>query len=331
MNIPKALIVLVLAFVIILGYWSNTGSVLRGTPDLSVVSNREADITCESSCAHGDCIADTCFCDKGFSGQWCTEGGKPSCTRDDTDESGFVQCAAFVQGLGTTKIPPEMSEYWHKAQSWELDVWLSTTTFEDRVDQHLAWFQQYRALEKLVGEGKLRLGNVVEIGCGPFTQSIAMLRKVGFSTLDSLTLVDPLIDLYLQKVQKVPYRDNRFLFDKPTHLIRMGAEDAGIFLRPSHYDTVMMLNVIEHGTNAVKILAALWKLLKPGGILIFHEYDYEDRGFFWDVGHPIKLHRRTYDTLLNKLTVVFRQDFHHEGDYSHTSGVYFIGKKPYNS
>ncbi len=328
MTLPKALILLVLAFMVIHGYWRIIKPVLHAAPDLSEGSDQDPDKTCESWCAHGDCIADTCFCDKGFSGRWCTEGGKPSCTHKDTDEGEFVQCAAFVQGLGTTKIPPELSEHWHKAQVWELDVWLTTTIFEDRVDQHLAWFQQYSALDKLIREGNTRLGNVVEIGCGPFTQSIAMLRKIGFSTLDSLTLVDPLIDLYLQKVQKVPYRENRFLFDKPTHLVRMGAEDAGLFLRPGHYDTVVMLNVIEHGTNAVKILSTLWKLLKPGGTLVFHEYNYEDRGFVWDVGHPIKLHRRTYDTLLNKLTVVFRQDFHHEGDYLHTSGVYFIGQKP---
>jgi SAM-dependent methyltransferase len=222
---------------------------------------------------------------------------------------------------GAARIPAGYLSYWAQAQQWELAVWIDMDKPGDRFEQHRRWFQDYLPLKGL------RLGHVVELGCGPYTQSIPMIKAVGHGTLSSLTLVDPLLDMYLQKVKDVPYRDeSRTMFDRPTVLVRADAESAGDILQP--VDTVVMMNVIEHCTNGPRILNTLWKLLKPGGLLVFHEYDYSDSGFIWDKGHPIKLKAATYNLLLQHFEVIFRRDFDHEGDYSHTMGVYFIGRKP---
>lgn len=221
----------------------------------------------------------------------------------------------YIEGYGTTT---SLIESWDSSQIWESNIWEATNAEQDRVDQHMHWFDNYEALRVLIKDGH-RLGNVVEIGCGPFTQSIPLLKLMGTDSLDSLTLVDPLIDVYLRKVRHVPYRDvSRNMFGKPTNLVRIGAEEAGYLLQREYFDTVIMLNVIEHGKSAPKILQTLWQLLRLGGVLVFHEYNYEDRGFFVDTGHPIKLWGSFFEFLLRHFDQVYRKDFNHEGDYSHT-------------
>jgi 2-polyprenyl-3-methyl-5-hydroxy-6-metoxy-1,4-benzoquinol methylase len=69
------------------------------------------------------------------------------------------------------------------------------------------------------------------------------------------------------------------------------------------FDTVMVVNVIEHVQNAVELLHSVHKSLKPGGLLIFHERYYEypqaaDKVLGRNVFHPIRLTRRFFDHFL---------------------------------
>lgn len=38
-----------------------------------------------------------------------------------------------------------------------------------------------------------------------------------------------------------------------------------------HYDTLIMINVVEHVMDAVTLMRNIYHALKPGGLLIFHE------------------------------------------------------------
>ena len=76
------------------------------------------------------------------------------------------------------------------------------------------------------------------------------------------------------------------------------------------FDTVLVTDVIEHVQNAVQLLHAVHKSLKPGGILIFHERYYEypqeaDKVLGRNVFHPIRLTRRFFDHFLADFDIIF--------------------------
>jgi len=69
------------------------------------------------------------------------------------------------------------------------------------------------------------------------------------------------------------------------------------------YDTVMVVNVIEHVQNAVEFLHGIHSSLKPGGLLIFHDRYYEhpeagDKILGRNVFHPIRLTKVFFDHFL---------------------------------
>ena len=72
----------------------------------------------------------------------------------------------------------------------------------------------------------------------------------------------------------------------------------------------------------------------PQGDVVYNfgegQYYYDQYGFKWENGHPLKPFKKLYDQFLANFRVVFRRDFHNEGDYAALkySGFYFIGIKP---
>lgn len=285
---------------------------------------------CSKQCSNGDCLVDMCFCHKGFNGTNCQHGAVPNCAAEKAQGiKAYLECTSYIPGFGTTRLAPEVAKLWSDFQTWEAGVWIADTGNSDRIQQHLGWYNNYAAVTDLLRKG-FRLGKVLEVGCGPYTQSLTLISKVGVETLDSLTLMDPLMDIYLQKVRNTAYRNSTAIGGKPVVLVRAPAEEGVHTLQAEYFDTVIMMNVIEHVTNSITIMNGLYRLLKPGGILVFHEYNYADKPFIYDNGHPIKLHATTYDLLLRHFEPIYRRDFNHEGDYSHAMGVYFIGVKPAN-
>ena len=179
----------------------------------------------------------------------------------------------------------------------------------------------------------LDLGRILEVGCGPFTQTKTMLEKLGREgvRVRSITLADPLMLFYHKHVPSCPYRDGSLL-GHPTSFIATGAED--LFLQ-GVYDTVIMMNVLEHVQDALQVLHNLHAAVRIGGVLVFSErwYDakwlaYETSGKpFWDVLHPVNVKRAVLDTLLDHYEPLYRRNFYYEGDYPTDEGVYFIGVK----
>ena len=149
------------------------------------------------------------------------------------------------------------------------------------------------------------------------------------------TMVDPLITSYIQDVGDVdtknaivPYASgNTTFFEKKLRLIQSTAEDLGGLLAPSQFDLIFMTNVIEHCMDAIKVYNNIWKLLKPGGVLVFQEHHYH--GYQVDPGHPIKVSKLLNDKFAANFEPIFRREFDHDPttEYGHTAGIYFIGRK----
>jgi SAM-dependent methyltransferase len=219
---------------------------------------------------------------------------------------------------------------WQAAQSVESSVWRYFQGEEDRNDQHSYWFELYLAVD-----GK-KMGHVLEIGSGPFTETKTVLDTVRSRGLDplveSITLADPLMIYYHTHVASCSYKDGS-LMGYPTRFIAAGGED--LHLRDV-FDTVIMINVLEHCHDALRVLRTLHESVRPaGGLLIFSErwYDHKWSQYekqpvpFWDMMHPINVKRAVIEALLDLYEPLYRRDFFYEKSYPTDEGVYFIGLK----
>ena len=235
-------------------------------------------------------------------------------------------CRYYTSEAGIVRIDLQR---WKMAQSGEATVWDGTDAVDDRNEQHAVWFDQFKAVKGIL------LGRILEIGAGPFTQTENMLKKIqrygGMHAVHSITLADPLLSFFRTHVPKCPYKDGT-LFGFPTHFISSVGEDLQL---SAEYDTVIMINVLEHCHDALRVLENLHAAVRPRGVLVLSErwYDtkwarYEKEGKpFWDILHPINIKRSVIEYLLSRYEPLYRRDFSYEGNYLTDEGVYFIGSK----
>lgn len=235
-------------------------------------------------------------------------------------------CQFYTSKAGIVTIS---NTRWAQAQSVESSVWDGNAGGEDRNEQHAGWFEHYNALNS-------SLGRVLEIGSGPFTQTKTVISKIiariGSVDVESITLADPLMLFYHTRVPSCPYKDGSLLGYR-TQFIASGGED--LLLR-AEYDTVIMINVLEHCRDALRVLHNLHNAVKKEtGVLIFSERWYDTKWSqyernqipFWDVMHPINIKKTVVDTLLQHYKPIHRRDFFYSGNYPEDEGVYFIGIK----
>ena len=108
-------------------------------------------------------------------------------------------------------------------------------------------FDNYRA----VAPDGTNLGTLVEIGSGPWTQSLPMLRARGFS-VDRYVLLDPSALLYAAKVPSTVYRSGEVDIGKGGKVrpvvISAGAEGVDL-LQLGSVDVLVCINVLEHVMN----------------------------------------------------------------------------------
>ena len=239
-------------------------------------------------------------------------------------------CRYYIPATGIVRVDRER---WLQAQSGEAITWHLHGNPDgqslDRDEQHAVWFDQYNTINGT------QLGRILEIGSGPFTQTKTVLNKIqgrgGALSVESITLADPLMLFYHAHVPKNQYNDAS-LAGFQRFYIAAGGED--VLLR-AEYDTVIMMNVLEHCRDALRVLDNLHAAVRPGGVLVFSErwYDakwarYEaTREPFWDAMHPINAKRSVIELLLSRYAPLHRRDFSREGDYPEDEGVYFVGVK----
>jgi SAM-dependent methyltransferase len=216
---------------------------------------------------------------------------------------------------------------WQEAQRYERRTWMRRAwrTVSDRNEAHRDRFGGYEALRGM----RFRRG--VEMGCGPFTNLRYILERC---RIDEVVLLDPLLPDYLSH-PFCRYRDGRLgglLHETPARLpaylrhpvraLRSKGNDfrtGGWFGRPvtlvpsaiesyetaARFDLVVMINVLEHCRDADIVLARIDEILSPGGILVFHDKEYDAEavrrlaGVLYDAGHPLRVDRSVVDSFLS--------------------------------
>ncbi len=195
---------------------------------------------------------------------------------------------------------------WLLAQQYERDTWLkhNLAASTDRNEQHTDGFSAYRALPQ-------DLGDYIELGCGPFTNSRYIVTG---RTLHSLLLLDPLILAYENQHPHCTYKG----WQMAGHLITsIAGTIEALQLDEPAFDCVVMTNVLSHCYDAIAVLETAWRIMRPGGYFVFHE---DVRPFtpadLYDVGHPLVVSQDVIDEFLSAFEEVYR------------NGNYFIGRKP---
>jgi SAM-dependent methyltransferase len=213
--------------------------------------------------------------------------------------------AHYTEGKGVLSVPPER---WRAAQAYERDTWLTygQVLSEDRNAEHAAMFDNYSALPE-------NLGDVIELGCGPFTNWIYIRHK---RRATSITLLDPMAYEYMREHRNCTYRD-----DIPINIVWWGVhwiENSSIedYDSDDTYDTIVMINVLPHCQSVETVFAWIKDHLRPGGYLVFHEPARDvDPARVFDVGHPLSYTQEVIDAFLAGYEPRYR------------NGDYFIGVK----
>jgi len=193
-------------------------------------------------------------------------------------------------------------ERWKLAQQYELQTWqIAPQATTDRNDEHFKLFEGYQAVPD-------ELGNVIELGCGPFTQLQTILKG---RTAEEITLLDPLLEKYLM-LPNCTYKDG--LHGYQPKLMTSMIEEMPNFYRA--FDTIIMINVLEHVQSVPAILRQIAGMINYGGTLIFGEntWDHINIHHLYDVGHPIRIKQKVIDE--------YKKNF----EILHQKKGYFIGR-----
>jgi SAM-dependent methyltransferase len=206
-------------------------------------------------------------------------------------------------------------ERWEQAQNWERDFWVETQRKRSKYGKNLIWkvlsklgmVSRYRGddwnewwKEQFDGYRFLpeRIHNVLEVGCGPYTNVRLMLDRCRF---DHLVLSDPLIRTYvkfkLTFVSEMYQQAACVLDDHPLEELPFASDN---------FDLVVMINVLDHVQDAHQCMENLIRVTRPGGYLIIgqdltNEEDLKaHHGSEGEVGHPITLDKEWFDPYLKE-------------------------------
>lgn len=209
----------------------------------------------------------------------------------------------WVDGQGIIQVDRDR---WEAAQRFERQGWMKAwaTDSDDRSAEHCQLFNNYNVVPS-------QLESILEVGCGPFTQTRTILSG---RTASSVTLQDPLINDYLHH-RHCSYA-NRLLHHMPVILIPKMLEE---YNPQAEFDTVICINVLEHTMDATTCLRHILEALEPNGILIFGErlYDDFDPTRMYCVGHPIRICKQMIEKFKENFHILFERD----------DNGYFIGQK----
>jgi SAM-dependent methyltransferase len=258
---------------------------------------------------------------------------------------------------GVVRVPQQR---WQQAQRYERDTWMvaNREATDDRNDAHRDGFSGYAALEGRV------FRHAIELGCGPFTN----LRLIGqHCTIKLCSLLDPLIEDYLRhphctydshalrmRETQLSAILGRTLPGRAIRRVLRAIAPGTLFRRlpiaellpipiekiraSSTYDLVVMLNVLEHCYDAPAIFEKILAILKPRGVIVFHDKLFsaaeaaEDVATRFDAGHPLRVGGELIESFLDQnFTPLFSrrgvvEDAFEEHDLSR-EGIYFIGER----
>jgi SAM-dependent methyltransferase len=191
---------------------------------------------------------------------------------------------------------------WLEAQAWERELWVTSQRRRGwrRVawpvvrpvlraarwrrawgdDWNYWWARQFEDYAFLPAD----LGDYIEVGCGPYTNTRVI---VSGRSATSVICSDPLVETYVgfrDRWLATAHRAGRIETDAhPIEELPFEAES---------FDTVVMINVLDHVQDADRCIEVATGLVRPGGTLILGQdlSDADDvRRHPEDIGHPIRL------------------------------------------
>lgn len=194
------------------------------------------------------------------------------------------RCTSLCRSNEFIGVPRSVPAEWHDNQIWkQLGFYKRELPqkrhnhLRGRLEEFANAYKHWRYLE-----GR-NLGKVLELGCGPYTQTRNILEHVRVN-MTEVTLVDPLMEHYLQ-ISRVTYRRpgslsiNETDYPAVLHLMTIERFHDEVLLPQNlegAFDTVILMNVIVYAQDAFKIMETMYRALKMGGLLIFHDRYFED-------------------------------------------------------
>jgi SAM-dependent methyltransferase len=269
-----------------------------------------------------------------------------------------MEAPEFSQSTLASESGAVSPERWAEAQRFEFRTWMTGSgrrVLSDRNEEHSNRFDHFSVLRNQ------NFPQVLEIGCGPFTNLRLVLEQC---RAEGVTLLDPLLAGYLTH-PFCAYRKGRlggvfkefpsfaaFLHPFGYGLRLLNAYRVGGWLgRPVHllpealettsvqgpFDLIVMINVLEHCQNASTVFEKIKSLSKKGTVFIFHDrlYSHEEihrlNSEIYDAGHPLRIEdkvlvsflRENFKTLYWK-EFVSERFFHEVKIPDHD--LYFIGQ-----
>ncbi|CAC5416572.1 unnamed protein product [Mytilus coruscus] len=253
---------------------------------------------------------DKTFCTPSWHGHNCEVYSSKACSKL-SDE------CFYSNVTGTLSVS---CERWHGAQSVEQITWDKRVTSTDRNEAHAKSFNYYQSLPQ-------HLGNIIEIGAGPFTQAQTIVHG---KTATSITLIEPMAFHYMTNVKRCFYKNGTF-GNLPTTILSIPAEELSNIRK---FDTLIMINVIEHVYDAISILNSAINLIKENGLFIWHERLWDDYlGVASSVNdREFQLHPVHIKYVIAKLVMSMFDENYISWDTEElrrlkNQGVYFIGRK----
>lgn len=289
-GLPKLLLVLLISLCFFRHYSTDFYQ-----PHIKDDHNSTSD--CDSS--HGSYLINRCICDPGYESKNCSV---PSTRRN-------IRCLVSsnddicmnTERFGRLKVTS--LERATEAQACETNFWENRVKPTRNHDQLLA-FDSFHSLP-------LNLGHVVEVGAGPYTKIRLILEEKESNHqrhVTSITLVDPLLDEYISNPNiSSSYSNGTFCHSNGSCLPTTLHSAMGETPLPScYFDTAILVNTLEHCSNAIAVLNNVYRTLKQDGILIFGESfatDWQLRGN--DKCHPIQPTRVFLEEFLAEFTSTY--------------------------
>lgn len=252
---------------------------------------------------------------------------------------------------------------WEEAQRYERRTWLERGrwSFTDRNEHHRECFAGYAPLRGR----KFRRG--IELGCGPFTNMRFILESCD---IEQVHLLDPLINDYLtHRFCKYPHRRLGGLLNenilrlpgylkRPLKSLRSKLNDwciGGLLGKPvtieasmvetyqtdQRFDLVVVINVLEHCQDALKVFTKIDEILLPGGVFVYHDRIYHAQEvkrrseIVYDAGHPLRVDQSIVEGFLVHFEMLMRAEYLVDAEFrglrnSHYE-LYYVGQKKESS